>query len=53
MLLYFTIPYGLKLENNLYDIWFEPITDELDGFVMRSKDGVIIKIYSEDKLATD
>lgn len=27
-------------------LWYEPITDELDGFVLREWDGSIIRIYT-------
>jgi hypothetical protein len=40
------LEYGLIKEYKDSDLWFEPITDEIDGFVIRSKDGVeIIAIY--------
>lgn len=37
------LDYGLIREFKDTDLWFEPITDEIDGFVLRSKDGVEIK----------
>ena len=40
--------YGLVKEYEDSDLWYEPFTDTLDGFVLRSKDGVEIKdIYSK------
>lgn len=43
------LKYDLIKEYDDYDIFFEPITDTIDGFVIRSKEGYILKIYSEDK----
>jgi hypothetical protein len=36
---------GLIKETETYDIWFEPITDEINGFVIRDKEGIILQIY--------
>ena len=27
-------------------LWYEPITDYLDGFVLRKRDGSIIRVYT-------
>lgn len=32
--------YGLVYENENVEVWFEPITDEEDGFVINNKDDV-------------
>jgi hypothetical protein len=42
------IEYGLIKEYDDFDIWYEPITDEIDGFVIRSKDGYILKVFSKN-----
>lgn len=26
-------------------LWYEPITDEINGFVLRDRDGYIIKVW--------
>lgn len=41
--------YGIiaKLENG-HDLWFEPVHDELDAFVIRDEDGYMVKIFIED-----
>lgn len=39
------LEYGCIYENDKYDVWFEPVTDEVDGFVIRNKDGSIKDIY--------
>ena len=36
---------GLIKETEKYDIWYEPITDEINGFVIRDKNGYIMDIY--------
>ena len=39
---------GTKESYTDWDLWFEPITDTVDGFVMRNKkDGSIIGIFPE------
>lgn len=38
--------YGMIYENDNIDIWFEPITDEIDGFVVYNKDHSINSIYT-------
>ena len=40
--------YGIIKEYDNYDLWYEPITDEIDGFVLRDKDGCIIYIFSKN-----
>lgn len=40
------LEYGIIKEfNNGTTLWYEPITDNLDGFVLRGIDGDIIDIY--------
>lgn len=39
---------GLIKETNSYDIWFEPVTDEINAFVIRDKEGYILQIYMPD-----
>lgn len=34
-------------------LWFEPITDERDGFALRQSDGSIQSVYSDDNYGTD
>ena len=42
------ISYGVVKSYTDWDLWFEPITDIVDGFVMRNKkDGSIIGIFPE------
>lgn len=42
------ISYGVVKSYTDWDLWFEPITDTVDGFVMRNKkDGSIIGIFPE------
>lgn len=44
------LSYGIVREyNNGTTLWFEPITDELDGFVLRKSDGTIQTIFSKDR----
>jgi hypothetical protein len=39
--------YGLIEEfENGTTLWYEPITDVIDGFVLRKRDGSIIRIYT-------
>ena len=43
-----SISYGVVKSYTDWDLWFEPITDTVDGFVMRNKkDGSIIGIFPE------
>ena len=45
------IDYGVIKSYKNFDLWFEPITDEIDGFVMRKKgDGSIIGIFPKQDL---
>lgn len=39
--------YGIVKEYGDCDLWFEPITDELDGFVLRSLDQSIKAVYTK------
>lgn len=41
------LTYGFieKFENGTV-LWYEPITDYLDGFVLRKLDGSIIRVYT-------
>ena len=39
------LEYGLVKEYDEYDLWFEPITDTNDGFVIKSKDDEILEMY--------
>ena len=42
------ISYGVVKSYADWDLWFEPITDTVDGFVMRNKkDGSIIGVFPE------
>lgn len=42
--------YGIVREySNGTTLWFEPITDELDGFVLRKSGGSIQTVFSEDR----
>jgi hypothetical protein len=43
------LEYGVIKEYTDYDIWYEAITDEIDGFVLRDKNGAILKTFSEDQ----
>lgn len=48
------LEYGIVKEYSDYDLWYEPITDEIDGFVLRNKNGdAIIKVFSEDQKQSD
>lgn len=41
------LEYGIiKDFGNGITLWYEPITDVIDGFVLREKDGSIIKVWS-------
>ena len=42
-----SISYGIVKSYTDWDLWFEPITDTVDGFVMRKNDGSIIGIFPE------
>ena len=42
-----SISYGIVKSYKDWDLWFEPITDTIDGFVMRKNDGSIIGIFPE------
>lgn len=42
-----SIGYGIVKSYTDWDLWFEPITDKVDGFVMRKHDGSIIGIFPE------
>ena len=42
--------YGIVREySNGTTLWFEPITDELDGVVLRKSGGSIQSVFSEDR----
>ena len=43
------LKYGVIKEHSDYDLWYEPITDDIDGFVLRDKNGGIVSIFSKDK----
>ena len=40
---------GLIKSGKDYDIWYEPITDIMNGFVVRNNDGNIIEIYTKEE----
>ena len=40
--------YGVIKEYDNFDLWYEPITDEIDGFVLRDKNGGIVSVFSKD-----
>ena len=42
-----SIGYGIVKSYTDWDLWFEPITDTVDGFVMRNHDGSIIGVFPE------
>ena len=42
-----SISYGIVKSYTDWDLCFEPITDAVDGFVMRKHDGSIIGIFPE------
>ncbi|WP_373266148.1 hypothetical protein [Hungatella hathewayi] len=44
---------GLIKSIDDYDIWFEPITDSISGFVIRNNDGSIKEIYTKDTNLSD
>lgn len=39
---------GLIKSGKDYGIWYEPITDTINGFVVRNKDGSINEIYTKE-----
>jgi hypothetical protein len=39
---------GLIRDAENYDIWFEPLTDGINGFVIRDKSGYILQVYSPE-----
>jgi len=46
------LTYGIIREyDNGTTLWFEPITDTLDGFVLRKSDQTIQTVFSEDREA--
>lgn len=42
------IEYGIMKEYENFTLWFEPITDTLDGFVLREKEypHAIVEVYT-------
>lgn len=42
-----SINYGIVKSYTDWDLWFEAITDTVDGFVMRNHDGSIIGVFPE------
>ena len=42
-----SIGYGIIKSYTDWDLWFEAITDTVDGFVMRNHDGSIIGVFPE------
>lgn len=42
-----SINYGIVKSYTDWDLWFEPITDTIDGFVMRNHEGSIIGVFPE------
>jgi len=42
------LEYGVVKEFKDTDLWYEPITDVLDGFVLRKKNQSIVAIYPEE-----
>ena len=42
-----SISYGIVKSYTDWDLWFEAITDTVDGFVMRNHDGSIISVFQE------
>lgn len=47
------LDYGVVVEfENGTELWFEPFTDEMDGFVLRKgdKDGTAVAFFSEDEI---
>lgn len=43
--------YGIKCRcSNGNDIWYEPLTDEVDGWVERAPDGSIVKVTMDNRL---
>ena len=46
-----SLDYGIIYKfNNGYSLWYEPITDILDGFVIRDSKDNIYTVFSEDKI---
>jgi len=44
------LDYGVVAEfDNSMELWLEPITDEIDGFVLRDKGGNGIAMFPESK----
>ena len=41
--------YGVIREFKHTDLWFEAITDDTDGFVLRGKDDSIIAVFPQEK----
>jgi len=41
--------YGIVKESTTFTLWFESITDTLDGFVVRDNSGNILEVYPFDK----
>lgn len=39
------ITYGIVGRFEGLEVWFEPITDEIDGFVIREPNGHIVRVY--------
>lgn len=46
-----SLDYGViyKFDNG-YGLWYEPVTDILDGFVIRDSKDNIYTVFSEDKI---
>jgi len=40
--------YGIVKDYGSKVVWFEPVTDEIDAFTVRNKDGSIVAIYYTD-----
>ena len=47
------LEYGIVKEYSDYDLWYEPITDEIDELVLRYKNGMIFRVFSENKKQSD
>jgi hypothetical protein len=43
------LEYGIVKEFDNYDLWFEPITDKIDGLVIRNKEGCILDVFIKDR----
>ena len=39
------ITYGIVGQFEGLEVWFEPITDEIDAFVIRKQNGHIVQVY--------